>query len=616
MPVTRQKTASETAFTYSPLDRAIASSFRIVTILPGEFQTPLSCTLSHEDWRNSPHTYESISYHWGDLLQAKIISLDGKPFQVTSNLESALRHLRHEEQDLQRRVWVDAICINQRDTEERGQQVRQMFNIYNRAEQVVVWLGDGSSDRTKALTFINTILAPAFEPVGFSCIDEQANVVSNFWEEWDEGKDVECYRAIDHLMTPKHAKNWTSVANLLRRPWWNRAWCVQELISAQKVTVLCGTLSVPWPLLDMTIQMMLRNTKIEELYVKSKQDVFHNAVEDAYGFAYERSHRILDGTDSLDFVMLMQITRYRDCQDPRDKVFSVLSLLSEQFQASFYPDYLQPTQTVYASAVRSYIQQAGDLHTLSSCCLSKKASLPHLPSWVPNWGGPFAMSYLGGYAAHDTDYSFRASGDVSALASVSDALQLLTVSGVNIDIVHDNSLQKTDKGFDYWYNEDSAQEQPWCSWDIHKIVAELEKSKPAVVTRKREASVLKAVLHTLIVDRDLIRGKRRQNLKLIKHYGKIWPKDLDDYLAHVRLWTQERTLIISAGGYIGLAPSCTLAGDRICVLHGFHVPVILRPRADHSYTFVGDAYVHALMDGEAVAPRQATKFEEEEFVIR
>jgi hypothetical protein len=59
---------------------------------------------------------------------------------------------------------------------------------------------------------------------------------------------------------------------------------------------------MPWPVLDMTTQMMFRNTKIEELHGKWKQDSLHNAVEDAYGFAYERSHRILDGTESLDLI--------------------------------------------------------------------------------------------------------------------------------------------------------------------------------------------------------------------------------------------------------------------------------------------------------------------------
>jgi Heterokaryon incompatibility protein (HET) len=616
MPVTRQTTICAAQFAYSPLDRDVGSSFRIVTVLPGELHTPLSCTLSLEDWRNPTNSYEAVSYFWGERLHPKTIRIDGRSFQVTSNLESALQHLRHGEEGQHRRLWVDAICINQKDTQERGQQVRQMFHIYNGAKQVIIWLGNATLESNKALTFINTSLGPCFESVGFSCTDEKANIVSEFWEAWDDGKDGECLEAIDHLITPRHSKSWSGVAELLLRPWWSRVWIVQELISAQKATILCGKMSVPWPLLDMTIEMMFRNTKLEDLYSRRKQELFHMAVEDAYGFAFERSHRILDGTGSLDLVMLMQITRYRDCQDPRDKVFSVLSLLSEDFQAYFYPDYLQPIQTVYASAVRSHIQHTGDLHILSSAYLSKQASISKLPSWVPDWGRAFEMSFLGGYSSKDSDYYFRASGNLPAVFSFSDDLHILTVTGLEIDTVQSNRLQGTDDDFEYWYEEDQGQKEPSCSWDIHDIVAELERSRTAVITGNHDASVAKAVFRTLIVDTDSLSGKRRQDLKITRQKGKVWPEPLEDYLAHVRLWTQERSLIISTGGYMGLAPSSTLPGDWICVLHGFHAPVILRPRTDNCYTYVGDAYVDTLMNGEAVASERTEDFKSKQFMIR
>jgi Heterokaryon incompatibility protein (HET) len=172
MPVTRQESASYARFAYSPLDRAASSSFRILTLLPGEHHTPLSCTLSYEDWRNPAASYESVSYSWGDRFHNKNIHLNSHPFTVTSNLESALRHLRHEKPGSLRRLWVDAICINQEDYQERSQQVRQMYHIYNQAEQVIVWLGDANVDSYRALTFVNETLGPCFESVGFSCTDE------------------------------------------------------------------------------------------------------------------------------------------------------------------------------------------------------------------------------------------------------------------------------------------------------------------------------------------------------------------------------------------------------------------------------------------------------------
>lgn len=616
MPITRQKAALDAQFVYTPLDKGSASSFRIITVLPGEYHTPITCTISQEEWRDPADCYEAISYSWGDRLHHKTIFIDEKSLRVTSNLESALRHLRHREQGQHLRLWVDAICINQTDSDERSQQVRQMFHIYNRAKQVIIWLGDETSDSKRAFNFIDTCLAPCFESVDFSCTDEQTNIASGFWEGWDEGKEEECRACVEHLMTRIHAKDWSNVVQVLSRTYWSRAWAVQELISAQKARVVCGTLSLQWPLFDMTIQVMLRNTKIEGLYSESKRELFHIAVENAYAVLCQRSHRVLGRAHFLDFVMLTQTTRDRGCQDPRDKIFSVLSLLPDEFQASFYPDYSQSIEMVYATAVKTHILLAGDLHILSSCCLSKQCSIPNLPSWVPDWGKEFEMSFLGGYSAADTDYCFRASGDSSAAVSFSDSLRLLTVSGLGIDTVRNSKLQKSEYDFDYWYDDESGQKEPSCSWDIHEIVAELEKSGKQIITGDCERSVLEAMCQTLIVSRDLIRAKRRPSLELTKQGNKMWPEPLEDYLALVRLWTRERSLILSASGYIGLAPAATLPGDKICVLYGGHMPIVLRPQADNSYVVVGDAYIHALMDGEAMAPSKAKKFKREVFTIK
>jgi hypothetical protein len=147
-------------------------------------------------------------------------------------------------------------------------------------------------------------------------------------------------------------------------------------------------------------------------------------------------------------------------------------------------------------------------------------------------------------------------------------------------------------------------------------VAELEKSGKAVISRKVESGVFKGLFQTLIVDRDPIISKQRQALKLAKQNNKMWLDTLECYLAHVQLWRQKRSLILSEGGYIVLAPFSTLPDDGVCILHGFHAPVILRPRGDGSYTFMGDAYIHALRDGEAFAPGRTANYRREELVIR
>jgi hypothetical protein len=79
--------------------------------------------------------YTALSYAWGDPNVTAPILVNGVECQITTNLESALRHIRDDINHLV--IWVDAICINQRDTLERNHQVQLMRNIYSYAEVLV-----------------------------------------------------------------------------------------------------------------------------------------------------------------------------------------------------------------------------------------------------------------------------------------------------------------------------------------------------------------------------------------------------------------------------------------------------------------------------------------------
>ncbi|KAI8225327.1 Heterokaryon incompatibility protein 6, OR allele [Colletotrichum sp. SAR 10_96] len=91
--------------------------------------------------------YEALSYAWGSTDQSETITANGQILHVTKNLYSALEHLRQKENRI---LWIDAICIDQTNLQERGHQVGQMSDIYRQADQVLVWLGP-STYETKVL---------------------------------------------------------------------------------------------------------------------------------------------------------------------------------------------------------------------------------------------------------------------------------------------------------------------------------------------------------------------------------------------------------------------------------------------------------------------------------
>ena len=142
---------SRHSFSYEPLGE---SGIRLITLKPSEeFTSDLHCDISNWNLSSNPQ-YEAVSYTWGASMGGLPIYLDRKKFYITRNLESALRHLRQS--DRPRVLWVDAICINQKDLQERSQQVSIMGTIYNEAQNILFWLGQNgqlSEATMKVLTY-------------------------------------------------------------------------------------------------------------------------------------------------------------------------------------------------------------------------------------------------------------------------------------------------------------------------------------------------------------------------------------------------------------------------------------------------------------------------------
>jgi hypothetical protein len=130
-------------------------SIRLLRLQPHENENALiQCQLLdaalEEDGR--PHAFDALSYVWGKLNDLQSISIDGYDLRVGKQLHEALLRLRHRSSE--RLVWIDAICINQRDEDEKEQQIQLMARIYNQAKSVVVWLGEEAENSDRALEAI------------------------------------------------------------------------------------------------------------------------------------------------------------------------------------------------------------------------------------------------------------------------------------------------------------------------------------------------------------------------------------------------------------------------------------------------------------------------------
>jgi hypothetical protein len=155
--------------------------------------------------------------HGGMKASSVRSGLNGVEVSVTANLESALRHMRLQNQT--RMLWADAICINQSDIAEKNIQVRLMGEIYTSCSKCLVWLGEeDEEDGQTAFDFIEEL-------------SRQDHIITN-----------QCNRNPDSQEPCRG--NFPALGRPMHRPWWSRAWVVQEALLPEDVEYWCENRSI------------------------------------------------------------------------------------------------------------------------------------------------------------------------------------------------------------------------------------------------------------------------------------------------------------------------------------------------------------------------------------
>src|SRR5690242_11490104 len=230
-------------FEYLPLDLG-QPSFRLLRLFHGTGSL-VECDIFHA-WLygDSAVCFEALSYTWGSMDLVVPIRVNGKDLSVTENLFFALRNLRSPVLD--RVLWVDAVCIDQKNLKERSHQVQQMGKIYSQADRVVFWLGR-STEQTDIL----------MRSLKWLEHEKYARAHSH-QESTDEGLPIRQlptrhdtidqiptlldsqYRDLERL---RHQQR-IGMEELLSRPWFQRVWILQEVVNARKAIVACGSMEV------------------------------------------------------------------------------------------------------------------------------------------------------------------------------------------------------------------------------------------------------------------------------------------------------------------------------------------------------------------------------------
>lgn len=169
----------------------------------------LECRLEYTTLEND-RPYEALSYVWGSPEFTQEIRLNNKLFYITPNLETVLRHLRHSADE--RRLWVDAICIDQTNIDERNDQVGYMSEIYSHCSMDLFWLGEHDDEIVRGMAIIKKM--DGFDINNLRTLDWENETACKP----DTGQRDVCYVSIS---------DWSALYQLLNASKiWSRIWVV------------------------------------------------------------------------------------------------------------------------------------------------------------------------------------------------------------------------------------------------------------------------------------------------------------------------------------------------------------------------------------------------------
>lgn len=629
------------------------SGFRVLKLRPAERNAPIVCDLV--PWQEGTK-FEFISYAWEyPLTNTHIIMVNDQPRAVQPNLFALLHDLQYgrEEQNL----WIDALCIDMENLEDRNAQIALIPRILKEAENLIIWLGVGDDYTERAFTLMAS-----------------ATNVHSF-------RGALVHRE-DYLM-------WKAFLSLFKRRYFWRRWCVQEIALSDRVVMKCGSRVETWSsFVDCCrlAEYLLSITEVDSDVVQetARVEVF-NTVSNMESNRWAELFTPL--APALRFVHFLDNLFRKDMHDKpavpvlnleqlvywaapletslaHDRIYSLLALAKDAVrrprglptksirllvyqsvlrhdwnslakaemivasvkkaatnflrlrrkQRLWFADYGRPVTYLYRDFVDHCIETSGSLDVI---CRPWAAQVGGLPSWIATTeqASQKREPRKGQFSRNNADELVSAPGAPSIYDASASRLAehkifegrlgslTLLVTGVTVGKVLSTGIPALAGNIhESWLKV--------CGWD------DRSSHPPGTFWR------------TLVADRDskgdnppyyyqqfcfdLFSDNSTNTIHLDERLAEMRSKPKRDYLQRVQevVWNRTlvkiRTMLPTHGGsdvvVVGLAPMDTQVGDEIAVLDGCSVPVVLRSQLDSerdAKQLIGQCYAHGLMDGQA-----------------
>ncbi|KAH6676219.1 heterokaryon incompatibility protein-domain-containing protein [Halenospora varia] len=584
------KTPALLDYEYQPLKQT-SRDVRLVELYPSSKKyAEIRCRIFHRDLDSSPD-YDGVSYSWEGRKTARI-RINGLLLEVPASLVADLKNLRtavgggHSEPQI---LFVDAICFDWAHPQKAEHWIRVdlMPIIFKQAQQVAIGLGDRDEEDASAIEFVHRVATMSASDV--ATLENQSN--------WSGKENDE--RWADRMGV--------SVLRLFQRHWWRRLWPVQELILPRKATLYYGEMAITFD----TFQSFFEKADIIRTLIGDFQ--YSKLASEVAWVGATRISKIRTHFQAGNFPSLAELlwaTQHHQSRDRSTKVYGLISLLcpDEQKSELLKREHSLTDEERFILVAIYILQKHRNLDILSYASCHHWENVQNgtaLPSWVPNFSSersgiePLIRGVFGPSGVKD----LYDAGGKEILLPLLPTLQIrvLKIQGYLVDyvrIVQDVFTGSESKG------------------QLLELYASLEKTLPGIKCPQSQ-SVSEAFWRTLYLD-------QIDSNHLQKKHEAIVSLRLGESSMHDILLQKEaplnlqhckgRRILLSSQGYICLGPSGAEANDVISVLPGGKVPYLLRKSGDN-FKFIGECYVHGIMDSEIIVGRQKGKNELEWFSI-
>jgi hypothetical protein len=344
---------------YESLPLPDASSTRILRILPvqpSDVPKTIVCEMTVISL-DPPPKYNAVSYVWGqdDPSSSHNVSINGTLMPVRPNIWHFLEQMRKETfEDL---LWIDAICINQRDIAERGHQVAVMGQIYEKAAEVQAWLGDANEPVQQAMRMICACWSERSSSKGErSGNDGEAvngDLGTNDAEQTTKrnvGGQVSANTGPGRILS---LDDLTLISHIWSCVYWSRLWIVPEFLLAKELTIRCGSVRMPTKVLELFVGMTIPN----RYRAPDKRPDRVSGLSQELGpkIVFARAKRCWERYMEHDTSLQLWSTKLSeiiarigngDCADERDRIYAFLPLDKKALKM-IKPDYSKTTSQVF-----------------------------------------------------------------------------------------------------------------------------------------------------------------------------------------------------------------------------------------------------------------------------